>query len=139
MIRLVPLGIISVFVALIGCSPSGPYPVVPFSGTLTYQGEALGHQMLLTFTPVEGRASTAVVGADGKFKAEYTGDASGVQIGKLVVTLSAYGVESDLPGVPNTSPLSPQVQEALKKYSFDSQGFEIEVTKKETSYKLDLP
>jgi len=131
--------IIFICVAVMGCAPSLPYPVVPFSGTLTYQGEPLGQEMILTFIPAEGRLSTAIVAADGKFKAEYTGDLSGVQTGKLTINLSVYDTTSPLDVGPDISTLPPRVQEALQKYSFGSQGFEIEVTKKETGYKLDLP
>ena len=127
------------FAAIAGCGPSLPRPVVPFSGTLTYQGQSLNRKLILTFTPVgEGRPSSAVVDADGKFKAEYTLNVSGVQTGKLIVTLGDFG-RSDLPGVSDTPSLPPLVQDALKKYAFGGPGFEIEVTKKETNYKLDLP
>ena len=128
------------FVFLSGCGQSLPYPVVPLSGTLTYQGQSLNRQMILTFTPVgDGRASTAVVGVDGSFTAEYTNDTSGVQTGKLIVTLGDFGA-SDSPAMSGgAAPLPQPVQEALQKYAFGGPGFEIEVTKKETKYKLDLP
>jgi len=127
-------------VAIAGCGRSLPYQVVPLSGTLTYQGQPLDRQLILTFTPIgEGRASSAVVGTDGKFKAEYTNDVTGVQTGKLIVTLGDLGGSSDPMRMSSAAPLPPHVQEALQKYAFGGPGFEIEITKKDTNYKLDLP
>jgi len=139
MTKLANFCIIFACVVMMGCGPSPPYPVVPFSGTLTYQGEPLGQEMILTLIPAEGRLSTAIVAADGKFKAEYTGDLSGVQTGKLTVNLGVYGMSNPIAAEPDISSLSPRVQEALKKYAFDTSDFTIEVTGKETGYKLDLP
>jgi hypothetical protein len=135
------LCIVSLFVvAIAGCGQSLPYPVVPLSGTLTYQGQPLERKLILTFTPVgAGRASTAIVGTDGKFKAEYTNDVSGVQTGKLIVTLGDAEAKDSPVAPTNVAPLPPLLQEALRKYAFGGPGFEIEITKRDTNYKLDLP
>ena len=61
---------------------------------------------------------------------------SGVQTGKIIVTLGYLG--SSVP-VRGGTPIPPPVQEALQKYAFGGPGFEIEVTRKESNYILDLP
>lgn len=124
-----------------GCGNNLNYKIVPFAGTLTYQGQPLGEEVLITFTPVEGRPSTAVADKDGKFKAEYTDKHSGVQVGKSTVTIGPYGNTGGFqgPGMASNSTSSPKAQEAFAKYAFGGSGFEIEVDKKTNDYKLDLP
>ena len=125
-----------------GCGNSGgKYKVVPLSGTLTYQGQPFGEGVLITFTPEEGRLSTAVANKEGKFKAEYTDSLSGVQAGKLKVTIAPYGTSSGFlsPQTLANSSKSSNFKEAFDKYAFGGEGFDIEVDKKSNDFKLDLP
>ena len=125
-----------------GCGDSGgKYKVVPLSGTLTYQGQPFGEGVLITFTPVEGRPSTALADKEGKFKAEYTNSLSGVQVGKLNVTIAPYGSSSGFlsPQAIAKSNNSSNFKEAFAKYAFGGEGFDINVEKKSSDFKLDLP
>ena len=125
-----------------GCGDrGGKYKVVPLSGTLTYQGKPFGEEVLITFTPEEGRLSTAVANKEGKFKAEYTDSQNGVQVGKLKVTIGPYGTSSGFlsPQTLANSNKSSSSKEAFAKYAFGGDGFDINVDKKSNDFKLDLP
>lgn len=127
--------------SLAGCGNDMKYKVVPFAGTLTYQGQPLGESVLIVFTPTEGRPSSATTDENGKFKAEYTERFTGVQVGKLNVTISPYGSSSGFqtPGMINQSGNSEKAREAFSKYAFGGKGYDIEVDKKSSDYQLDLP
>ena len=125
----------------IGCGGDLKYKVVPFAGTITYQGQPFGESVLIVFTPTEGRPSSAIADKDGKFKAEYTERLAGVQVGKHNVTISPYGTSSGFqsPGAVSASSSSEKAQEAFAKYAFGGPGYDMEVDKKSNNYQLDLP
>ena len=139
--KIVTLVLLFFLVILSGCGNNLPYKIVPFAGTITYQGQPLGESVLIVFTPAEGRQSSAIADKDGKFKAEYTEQYTGVQVGKLNVTIAPYGNSSGFqaPGMNNQSTSSAKAQEAFGKYAFGGSGFEIEVKEKSSNYQLDLP
>ena len=126
---------------LAGCGSDLKYQIVPFAGTITYQGQPLGEPVMIVFTPAEGRPSSAISDKDGKFKAEYTERYTGVQVGKHNVTIAPYGDSSGFqsPGMIDHSASSAKAREAFAKYAFGGQGYDIEVDKKSNNYQLDLP
>ena len=141
-IRIAFLLIMFTFLAFsAGCGNSGKYKVVAFAGTLTYQGQPFGEEVLITFTPEEGRASSAVADKSGKFKADYTENLAGVQVGKLKVTIAPYGSSSGFqsPQTIASANASSGSKEAFAKYAFGGDGFDITVDEKSSDYKLDLP
>ncbi|MCL2622303.1 MAG: carboxypeptidase-like regulatory domain-containing protein [Planctomycetaceae bacterium] len=139
--RILTLVLLSLSSLLAGCGNDLKYKIVPFAGTVTYQGQPLGEPVLIVFTPAEGRPSSAIADANGKFKAEYTERYTGVQVGKQTVTISPHGNSSGFqaPGMINHSASSEKAQEAFAKYAFGGQGYSIEVDKKSNNYQLDLP
>jgi len=138
--KIVVLVLMFILPLLAGCGNNLKYPIVPFAGTLTYQGEPLGESVVILFTPVEGRPSSAIADEDGIFKAEYTEQYAGVQVGKHNVTIAPYGTSSGFqaPGM-NQSTGSAKAKEAFAKYAFGGKGFDLEVEKKSNNFILDLP
>ena len=129
------LCLLSIFA--VGCKPKSEYPVVSFGGTLTYQGKSLGQQAIVTFTPERGRSSSAVTDENGNFKAIYTESLNGVQVGKLQVTIAPYSSQFQFnKGAQNKVDAA---SEAFQKYAYGSPGFEINIEKANSKYKLDLP
>lgn len=120
-----------------GCGPGSEYKVVPISGVATWKGEPLPEGFYLTFQPENGRPSEAPITSDGAFTALYSTSQSGVQVGKSTVTLSwrpgttAVGV-----GVPQAPR---QYADLLKQYGFGSSGVPIEITKKDSQFKVNFP
>ena len=139
--RILALGLLFLSSFLAGCGNDLKYKVVPFAGTITYQGQPLGEPVLIVFTPAAGRPSSAIADANGRFKAEYTERHTGVQIGKQTVTISPHGTSSGFqtPGMLNHSASSEKAREAFAKYAFGGQGYSFEVDKKSSNYQLDLP
>ncbi len=69
------------FLFLTGCGPKLPYEVVPFSGTVTYQGKPVPG-LPIFFFPETGRPSNGFSDKDGKFTMIYTAKVDGIQTGK---------------------------------------------------------
>lgn len=66
---------------VLGCGPKLPYEVVPFSGTVTYQGKPVPG-LPVFFFPEQGRPSNGFSDENGKFSMIYTARVDGVQTGK---------------------------------------------------------
>ncbi|MCL2117436.1 MAG: hypothetical protein FWH27_03305 [Planctomycetaceae bacterium] len=128
------LGLFAVVFLTPGCQ-KGPYPVVKLEGTIKYDGQLL-ENVELTFTPEEGRASSAFVLNDGRFKAKYSPSVMGVQSGNLRVNV--IPLVNNEPGKPPTA-LSEVHKEVKEKYGYGQPGFPIEVTKANSSFVIDLP
>ena len=133
----IAFSIICLMTFLVGCQPKSEYEVVAFSGTLTHQGKPLNSQVLITFSPEKGRSSRAITDEKGNFKAIYTEKLNGVQKGKSTVTLAPYSSQFQFDN--SKSQVNPELDELIKKYGFGRKGFEIEVTKASSNFKLDLP
>lgn len=67
-----------------GCGPGGP-KVVKVNGTVTRGGQPL-KDIRLTFFPEQGRPSSALTDAEGRFSLQYTPDRPGAVVGKHKVT-----------------------------------------------------
>jgi len=64
----------------LGCGQKLPYEVVPFAGTVTYQGEPVPG-LPIFFLPETGRPSNGFSDKDGKFNMIYTARVDGIQTG----------------------------------------------------------
>ena len=116
----------------IGCSEKLPYEVAGIRGTITFDGKPAPKGLRLQFTPVsgEGRTSEAIVGDEGKFKATYTRSTEGIQVGKIIMTVSWSG------GPDASAP--PDVAEIVKKFGGKTKGFPLEITEANKEFNIEL-
>lgn len=108
--------------------------VVTFDGTVTFDGQAVsGLQM--SFSPEQGRTSSATLDDQGGFSMYYAGDTQGVQKGSGTVQFF-----EPYPGGPEAPAFSPnETQKKLLDYQVKNGPLKIEITKAEKNYVLALP
>lgn len=75
--------------ATFGCSGSDRPEMVPVSGTVLYHGKPL-EGATVRFMGEEGRPSTGVTDAEGRFRLTAFDQGDGAVLGKHVVTVSKY-------------------------------------------------
>ena len=76
--------LLSVLISTLGCGPAIPFPVANVEGTVTYQGQPLGHGRV-AFLPeagTPGPAAVGVIGPNGSFKIQTAG-LDGAAIGRI--------------------------------------------------------
>ena len=115
----------------VGCGPKLPYDVVPFAGTVTYQGAPVPG-LPIYFLPETGRPSNGFSDKDGKFTMIYTVRVDGVQTGKGTIYFElgpGDGMEFNNKELLGT---------IAKKYGKGNELLQFEITKKETNYELKL-
>jgi len=115
----------------LGCGPKLPYDVVPFSGTVTYQGAPVPG-LPIFFEPETGRPSNGQTDKDGKFTMIYTVKVDGVQTGKgtfYFMLNPGDGIEFNNRALLDT---------IAKKYGEKNELLQFEITKKETNFELKL-
>lgn len=127
---------VGVLISTLGCGPAPPFPVANVEGTVTYQGQPLGHGRV-AFLPEAGTPGPAAVGViqpNGSFKIQ-TGKFEGAAIGSHLVTVHCRGEsiakedqDSRVLKIPKSlipdrysnaeaSPLSFEVKEGKNEYS----------------------
>jgi len=111
-----------------GCT-RGPYEVVPFSGTVTWQGKPVP-DLAIFFEPEVGRPSNGVTDENGRFTMIYTVKRNGVQKGKGKFYFEGNRMIGDGD--------SGQFAEIFKKYSRDNTPLLLDVQKPEKNYELKL-
>jgi hypothetical protein len=74
---------LAAFVSLTGCGRSD---VVPVKGKVTRAGQPVPN-VVIWFTPAEGRPSWALSDAEGKFELEYNRENKGAKVSKHIVTV----------------------------------------------------
>ena len=116
---------------VLGCAPKLPYPVVPLSGTVTYQGTPVPG-LSIYFAPETGRPSNGLTDKDGKFTMIYTPQVDGVQIGKGTF----YTIVT--PGAGDQYNNQELLDTIAKKYGLNNQLLQFEITKKEKNFELKL-
>ena len=128
------LGLLFLALFTTGCQQM-PYKVVQLEGTIKYDGQPLDN-VILRFTPAEGRASSAHTTSDGSghFKAKYAPGTMGVQTGQLLVNVTPLSMQGG-----DVSAASDLEKEVAKKYGYGQSGFPIEVKKASTNFVIDLP
>ncbi|MDO5553012.1 MAG: hypothetical protein Q4G68_04555 [Planctomycetia bacterium] len=119
---------------LTGCG-SQPYKVVPVEGTLTSAGQPLAN-CVIQFKPAEGRLSSAKTDENGHFKAQYSSDTAGIQVGECRLYLVNVGGTITGPG---KFTYTPEQQKLLEKYGTSTEGFPVTITKKDKNMVIDLP
>lgn len=125
----------SLILSCSGCGKKLPYPVMKIEGTLLYQGKPLENTSL-TFTPEEGRSSSAISTSGGKFVTIYSPRIQGVQKGTSVLTLNCMGTDGKDPGEKIYSKTEKEIH---KKYGFGTKGFPLEITTNNRNLIIDLP
>jgi len=116
---------------ILGCGPKLPYDVVPFSGTVTYQGDPVPG-LPIYFAPETGRPSNGLTDKDGKFTMIYTVKVDGVQTGKgTFYTILGPGAGDQY----NNQELLGKI---AQKYGEKNELLQFEITKKETNFELKL-
>lgn len=71
--------------ALLGCGPS--YDVNSVTGIVTMDGAPLPNARV-TFTPPQGRPSTGVTDASGRYELRYVRDTMGAEVGRHAVAIT---------------------------------------------------
>ena len=118
--------------ALAGC---GRADIVPVKGTATRGGQPVAN-IILWFSPEEGRPSWAQTDAEGKFELEYSREYKGAKVGKHRVTVN-YDPRPADPGEEHLyvtgqkpRPSRPAEMDAiLAKYSQATSTYEVEISK----------
>ena len=111
-----------------GCTRE-PYEVVPFSGTVTWQGKPVP-DLAIFFEPEVGRPSNGITDESGRFTMIYTLKRNGVQKGKGKL----YFDYSPMIG----ADVSGQWTKTIKKYGRDNTPLLLDVQKPEKNYELKL-
>ena len=119
------------FLFVLGCGPKLPYEVVPFAGTVTYQGAPVPG-LPVFFLPETGRPSNGFSDKDGKFNMIYTVKVDGIQTGKG----SFYTELSPSDG--SLYDNRELLQTIAKKYPKNNELLQFEITKKEKNFELKL-
>ena len=116
-------------VVVLGCGPQ--YDVVPVTGKVTYEGQPVG-DLIVKFSPTEGRTSEAFTAADGTFEMGYTLDEKGVEIGGHKVTVMWSPSSEDAEAPPEL------VQKVLD--DFEANGpIEVTIESAQTDFEIALP
>lgn len=123
------MGITVLFV--LGCGSKLPYEVVPFAGTVTYQGDPVPG-LPIFFLPETGRPSNGFSDKNGKFNMIYTVKVDGVQTGKGSFYMELSPSDGSL--YDNRELL----QTIAKKYPKNNELLQFEITKKEKNFELKL-
>jgi hypothetical protein len=121
---------------LLGCQQDGPR-VVRVQGVALSQGKPLVN-VLLNFSPVQGRPSNAFTDEQGKFDVDYSRDLRGLLISDYKVWLEHPYLQMQREGaVPADQPKPDDAILAIcKKYGSVESGVKITVT--EAVYNLEL-
>ena len=126
------VSIIVLFFGIIGCGPKAPYSIVPIEGVVTWDGKPIPKEFTLKFRPENGKMeSTGFIKDGGKFTTIHTVDIDGVPTGNCTVHVIWSGGDG-------TSPPE-EYMPLVSKYGFASDGFPVEITKKDKKMKLDFP
>jgi hypothetical protein len=112
-----------------GCKPRLPYEIVPFSGTVTYQGKPVPNTEIV-FSPEVGRPSNGRTDANGRFTMIYTVQYNGVQKGKG----KFFFQMSRMIGDNSTS----ELQKVLAKYGQENTPLQFDIQKAETNFEIKL-
>ncbi len=121
-----------------GCGDGGP-KIVTVSGQATYKQKPIP-RLILTFSPANGRPSTAMTDADGKFELDYLGERKGVQVGTHTVTFEYRakdpGEEMDILEGKKKRP--PEIEAIMKKYIAGKESLTVEIKEATKTFELKL-
>lgn len=115
-LRLAPLSLL--LVAVLGCDPS--YAVNSVTGIVTMDGAPLPNARV-TFTPPQGRPSTGVTDASGRYELRYIRDTMGAEVGRHSVAIT-----TELPPPVSDLPAAPPKEEIPSRYN-SATGLTVEV------------
>lgn len=139
--RLLGLFLLLAAMSLVGC---GRNDIVPVSGMATRGGKPVGN-IVIWFTPSEGRPSWALTDAEGKFELDYNRDRKGARVGKHRVTVvyeprpTDPGEEQLILSGKKARPSRPaEMDEILAKYSPNVSTLEIEIDRAVSDLEVKL-
>jgi hypothetical protein len=110
-ISLLTIGLIFVSFAAIGCGRGDLPELGDVEGVVTMDGKALENVMVQFHCDKGGRPGSGVTDKDGRYKLQYTADASGTKVGPSRVEVSTVWPEGEPP---------PGKKDPLAKYSAKS-------------------
>ncbi|MDR1268460.1 MAG: DUF4198 domain-containing protein [Planctomycetaceae bacterium] len=113
-----------------GCKPSLPYEIVPFSGTVTYQGKPAPNTEII-FAPEIGRPSNGRTDANGRFTMIYTVQYNGVQKGKGKFFFQTSRMIGD-------NSIVSELQKVLEKYGAENTPLQFDIQKAEKNFEIKL-
>lgn len=118
---------------VVGCGPKAPYQVVPISGVATYNGQPLPVGFTVQLEPPDGsRASVGVIREGGKFEMVHTTAQKGAKTGSN--TVRVYWNDP-----PEINPVPDEYKKLMAKYGFGgTENMTVEITKKDTNFKIDF-
>ena len=104
------------FLALTGCSQSGP-DVVPVTGKVTRGGKPVA-KLFVNFQPDDGRPSWATSDENGDFELEYDATTKGARVGDHTVTFMRrpVSIDEEMKMQKGRVKLHPDMQQILDKY-----------------------
>jgi hypothetical protein len=113
-----------------GCKPRLPYEIVPFSGTVTYQGKPVPNTEII-FAPEVGRPSNGRTDANGRFTMIYTVQYDGVQKGKGKFFFQTSRMIGD-------NSIVSELQKVLEKYRAENTPLQFDIQKAEKNFEIKL-
>jgi hypothetical protein len=130
------LALCGLLLTLSGCQQDGPQ-VVRVRGVATTQGQPLAN-VVLQFTPGEGRPSNAFTDAEGKFDVDYSRSLRGLLLTEYSVWIEHPYLLMQREGMvpPGEQPPSAAILEICRKYSTPEQGLKVTITKAEHNLEL---
>lgn len=124
---------------VVGCGSRGPQ-IVPIEGTVTHKGQPVPN-IRIYFAPTDGRPSWAISDANGRFKLEYDPEHAGAKVGTHSISIldeSGNVDETALMSGGSRPKRNPAVRELADKYSREKSTLQVEVTKADRNFKLEL-
>ncbi len=141
MMRWLPILILFCCAWFVGC---GRADVVPVKGTVTRGGQPVAN-VVIWFTPTEGRPSWALTDAQGKFELDYSREYKGAKVAKHRVTINYEPRPADpgeeqliLSGRKPRPMRPPEMDAILAKYGQGVSTLEVEISRAVTDLEIKL-
>jgi hypothetical protein len=138
------LGLLLTFLSLGSFTGCGRADVVPVKGQVTRGGQPVGN-VVVWFTPSEGRPSWALTDSAGKFELDYSREYKGAKVGKHRVTVKYEPRPADpgeeqmiLSGQKPRPTRPPEMDAILAKYGPGVSQLDIEISKAEDNLEIKL-
>ena len=139
--RITAFAFLATLLALTGCDRSD---VVPVKGKVTRGGQPVPN-VVIWFTPAEGRPSWALSDAEGNFELEYNRENKGAKVAKHIVTVKYEPRPSDpgeeqliLSGRKARPTRPPEMDAILAKYGPGVSALEVDISKAVADLEIKL-
>lgn len=134
-----PLALLVSLLLFAGCVDSGP-KIVPIEGTVTHKGQPVPN-VRIYFVPTDGRPSWAISDENGHFALDYDQEHDGAKVGthKVWIVDESGNVDPTVAMSGGPRPKrNPATRELADKYGKDKSTLQVEVTKADRNFQLQL-